>query len=355
MKEYFKQLDALRCYAVFSVIFGHMPLLDLGSHHFLTILYGYVPGVPVFFCISGFLISTIIINNFQTLHVNNFLKSFYARRFLRIFPIYYLTLLLLFIVNIDNYRSWFLYDLFYVSNIKMGLNGSFDGTIAPHFWSLAVEEQFYLFWPFLLMAFRKKYAIHVIIALIVIGVTVTIASGFSFFFARTLTALCYLGSGALLAWLYARYRSQVVAQAKYLTGILWFFLVLVIAESLQLVSPSQLVHFFISITIIPVVVLTFSLGFESRILKAILENKLILYLGKISYGLYLYHLFAIYPALVIRQVFGLSILEVPEVMQGFKIILTILIAMLSWELFERKMNGLKRYFNYSFPKKVVVD
>jgi peptidoglycan/LPS O-acetylase OafA/YrhL len=90
----------------------------------------------------------------------------------------------------------------------------------------------------------------------------------------------------------------------------------------------------------------FALGFTTPIAKLIAENPAIIYLGKISYGIYIFHLLALYPAVAIKYYFHLEFLENLWVMFFFKIGLTILISALSWEFFEKRINRRKDKFKY---------
>ncbi|MBL4703090.1 MAG: acyltransferase [Flavobacteriales bacterium] len=343
MKEYFKQIDALRAWAVFTVVFSHIPVIEGDNIKFLSILASYIPGVPLFFTISGFLISLIIINNRDN-NKTTFLKNFYIRRFLRIFPIYYLTIIVL-IIAIPGYRAWCMYDLLYISNIKIGLLGSFSGIESGHFWSLAVEEQFYLLWPVLMMICRKN-VLFLIVSTFLLGITVAYFDNFSFLMKRTFIPICYLSLGALLAHVYSKKPEILLKTKKYLPIIFIPFIVMIILQSFNVIPLIKFKEI-ISLIIIPLTVIQFIGGFQNKILKRILENKLLLYFGKISYGIYVYHVFAIYPALVIKYLFSLSFLDNPTSMQVFKILLTIVIAGISWKLFEQKINSYKRYFKYS--------
>jgi len=345
--EYFKQLDALRAYAVFGVIFGHMPIFALGKKGFLSIFYSYLPGVPVFFCISGFLITLIILRNAKTDRPKQFLKSFYARRFLRIFPIYYLTIAVLYAANIPGYRDWFIYDVIYASNIKMAFQGSFAGVPTAHFWSLAVEEQFYLIWPFLFILFRKLGHLWMILFFIVLGYGFTMMMEDIFFTARTFTPLCYLSLGGLLAYLYLNENSFFLKLDKYSLLAFGLLLGVILGEYFTLFTIGYRLHVTISMLITSFVILRFVVGFSKKPIIVILENRVVIYLGKISYGLYLYHLFAIYPAMLILKLVNIDLSDTPMIMQSLKILITIIIAILSWELLEKRINRLKKYFSYS--------
>src|SRR5205823_2953152 len=83
------------------------------------------------------------------------IKRFYARRTLRIFPIYYLTLLFLYLINFQNIKDVFNWVVSYTTNIYLSLDKPYIGSF-NHLWSLAVEEQFYLLWPFLIFFIPKR-------------------------------------------------------------------------------------------------------------------------------------------------------------------------------------------------------
>jgi peptidoglycan/LPS O-acetylase OafA/YrhL len=154
---HFKQIDSLRAIAVTMVFLYHwLPSVVLFQDWHLGSL-----GVSVFFVLSGFLITKILLtekekidNNKQTLA--NAFKLFYTRRTLRIFPIYYLLLLFLFALNFQEVRSEILWHVTYSSNVLYYLNGNFSNGLS-HLWSLCVEGQFYLVWPILLFLVPFKH------------------------------------------------------------------------------------------------------------------------------------------------------------------------------------------------------
>jgi peptidoglycan/LPS O-acetylase OafA/YrhL len=153
------QLDGVRGVAIF-VVAVHMlsllatPLDWLGRVCTSLFSYGWM-GVQLFFALSGFLITGILL---EARGSSNYLSGFYARRFLRIFPLYYGTLFVAFVVlpavgylpkEIAHDRPHQLWLWAYVSNWAVGTPASSQAL--HHFWSLSVEEQFYLLWPFALM------------------------------------------------------------------------------------------------------------------------------------------------------------------------------------------------------------
>lgn len=148
--RYISALDGIRAIAIILVMLFHF-------HYTLEI--GWV-GVQLFFVLSGFLITSILLKEKEN-NLSFYLKRFYWRRSLRIFPLYYLYLLLIAVCFlIFNYPSAFPklapYLFTYTYNYYPLIESlKFDAAFT-HFWSLCVEEQFYLFWPFVIFFFSKR-------------------------------------------------------------------------------------------------------------------------------------------------------------------------------------------------------
>jgi peptidoglycan/LPS O-acetylase OafA/YrhL len=126
-------------------------------------------GVDLFFVLSGFLITGIL---YDTKASPNYFTSFYGRRVLRIFPLYYgfLTVTLLAVplwlsadaaTRLTTGQGWY---WSYLSNVQVALSGWQEPLHLGHFWSLAVEEQFYLLWPFVVIAFARRRLLQVAVA-----------------------------------------------------------------------------------------------------------------------------------------------------------------------------------------------
>ena len=167
MTNYFKGLDSLRAIAALMVVLGHIEILK-NINNFPSVTNqsknnlpdGHL-GVVLFFVLSGFLITYLLI---QEKEKNNFisLKKFYLRRIFRIWPVYYLVL----------FASYFLFDEKYNSisillclgifpNIAHALNLGWPSS--PQIWSIGVEEQYYLFWPILISYLPNKRVIPILI------------------------------------------------------------------------------------------------------------------------------------------------------------------------------------------------
>ena len=166
--RHIEALDGVRGLAILLVLIDHLFWSNdqpVGGRilHFVAQARaaGWV-GVDLFFVLSGFLITGILYDTLQTPH---FFRNFYARRVLRIFPLYYGFLFALTIVLHLRHESWtpkFYQLLTYTDNLPLRSFGPFTYAAwfnINHFWSLAVEEQFYLFWPFLVFLLRTKRAI----------------------------------------------------------------------------------------------------------------------------------------------------------------------------------------------------
>ena len=198
---YYPQLDGLRAIAVMSVFIGHLvPLRFLQK----IVSWGDT-GVILFFCLSGFLITRILLRVQIDGTGNRWmsLRSFYVRRVLRIFPIYYLVIVLGVLVGYPPVRDQFLRLVTYSLNVP-GLPPTDHLGAFSHFWSLSVEEQFYLFWPMLVLFLPRRNLPHFIVGLIGLSLGYRLAfalagASYKLIFASLWGCLDSLGLGALLA------------------------------------------------------------------------------------------------------------------------------------------------------------
>jgi peptidoglycan/LPS O-acetylase OafA/YrhL len=225
-------IEGLRAVAVLLVVLGHVGLRFVPG--------GYV-GVDVFFVISGFLITSLLVGEVESTGRLSF-PRFYGRRAVRLLPAAVLVLvvtlvaarLLLPVVRLGSFAKDALAATGYVANLRFAFTGtdylSADQSPSPfqHFWSLAVEEQFYLFWPLLILVVgRRKRLLALILGIVVAGsfalsVSETARSAPWAYFGPH-TRVWELGVGALLAlWMTARKRrTPVVYSAPPRTGWGW--------------------------------------------------------------------------------------------------------------------------------------
>ncbi len=340
------QLDGLRALAVALVAYEHW----LPEESRFNIPMGFF-GVQVFFVISGFLISSILVNCRSAADPGYALRSFYARRFLRIFPLYYLTIAIAYALDIGAMRPTVFWHLTYMSNFFFFWKQQWYSVLS-HFWSLAVEEQFYLFWPTIVLFVPSRYLLTGFLSLCYIGLLSIIALPLLFPDRQMWLVLpnynfLALGLGAMLS-LRNSHPELLKIMLSYSTVGLVAFPIAQIVNSLGIEDP-----IITSIKHVSIGLISFRLidkassGYEGRTGR-FLSNPILVYFGRISYGLYLIHTFAYVPtpiANVICKLIGTSTLPLGLII-FMKFWISILLATLSWYLFEKRINSLKRYFPY---------
>lgn len=357
--NYIKQLDGLRAIAVILVIIHHW-FPSNNPAHIYTSLFN---GVDIFFVLSGFLITRILINNKieaedRITTKYNLIKNFFIRRSLRIFPIYYLTITLIFVFSDStgtDIRNSYPYFFTYTANLYFFNRGVWDGMLS-HLWSLSVEEQFYLVWPWLILFIKRKYILATILTFISLGLVSHI---YLSFFSQTLlpdifTLSCFdgLGLGALMAWIIVRKRSLL---EKYYPLLL---ILALICFGLQvervlggglIILPSRTLTSICTIWLISWIILFGDT--KKSFINSILNQKYLVFIGKISYGIYLYHLIIPYytwqiltpinshfPTYIFQYNSYLLIAE--------NFIILLLISYISWNVIEFPILKLKKYFEY---------
>lgn len=337
------ELDAIRGLAALGVVITHLP------HGFW---FGET-GVDLFFVLSGYLITAIILKYGNR---KGFLSSFYVRRALRIWPIYYLTLIGLVVLNLcrrshPSMAGW-PYYFTYTQHIHRYWGAEtplFDGPLT-HTWTLAIEEQFYFIWPFLLLLVGHRYTLPCIGVVIALSPTLRELAGLS---TTLLLGHCDgLALGGLLAYLGLERQ-----RGKPLPGSLLFGAIAVVAVLAYLVlwrhlsqsgvTGKEMVQENASITLISLAyfglvgILILNAG---RAWLGVLRIPALCYLGQISYGLYLYH-WVLYGILDTALKFGLGLGE-RWWLDILKVSLSVAVAILSWQFFEQPILALKKRFSY---------
>src|ERR1700751_3912592 len=147
--KHIKGFDTLRAFAVIFVIIEHWWIpMEMQAHITITrLVKGFVPdggfGVDLFFVLSGFLITSILIDAVKNNQEDKWkiIKNFIVRRALRIFPVYYLTIIILICIGYPYIKDNLFWFLLYISNIQVYKMQAWNAF--SHTWSLSVEEQFY--------------------------------------------------------------------------------------------------------------------------------------------------------------------------------------------------------------------
>ncbi|HQA73646.1 acyltransferase [Flavobacterium sp.] len=297
--KYFTELDGVRAIAALMVMVFHF-FNDIQTTSPILILIKKITGigqsgVSLFFVLSGFLITRILINSKNSDH---FFLNFYIRRALRIFPLYYLFLVIFYfllpLIN-DTTIAPFgqqIYFWVYLQNFAITFNWNWNGP--QHFWSLGIEEHFYFIWPLLIFYLDKeriKIAIFVIILLaFLVRLLMVINNVETFYF--TFSRMDELAIGALLAiWEF----NGKLESYKPINFIKWAFLLLIPTFGLWFFTSGKALDV---VQIVKYVLMAFCyfcfIGFaitikENHFLKKFLRNKFFSFTGRISYGLYVYH------------------------------------------------------------------
>lgn len=350
------QLDSLRAIAVILVIISHWFARE---HFFNRYSDNGILGVTLFFVLSGFLITGILLKSKIVIERGGSKKkafgTFYVRRSLRIFPVYYLLLLMLLVFNLANVRESFWWHFFYGSNFFFWLQDKFGGSLS-HLWSLSVEEQFYLFWPVVIIFIARKYIPYALLTGILIAIL------FRYFITNPQNELGRLlmpGSldsfciGGLLAYgrqfgpsLYHTY----ITKRNWLIVISFLLLIFVhtsLFENITVDVRAGLFYFLISVAF-GILIDRVADSVNTPVIRILLNNRALLFIGKISYGLYLFHNFIPYfydiNLPVFLQPFSLYLV------QAIRFLLLIGLASVSWFLFEKPILKLKERFVFSSQK-----
>jgi peptidoglycan/LPS O-acetylase OafA/YrhL len=397
---YLKSLDGIRAIAVIMVVFFHSPI------PIFEFKFGWA-GVNLFFILSGFLITRILINT-KGQPVNIYLKSFYVRRILRIFPLYFFYLLLAFsglvllnhflpgkneiIKGVSDFKRNAQYLITYTYNFEGVINflkgrDYSNSMFTGHLWSLSVEEQFYLLFPFIIYflpepVLKKLFLFTILLVPFLRFAFVHFAKARvgDFFwigdtlYNSTIFQLDTLSMGACLALF--DFSSIIKKIPLYLIGLITVMSVIGILHfqslndygkgiplsslgynipvehfvygSSLMQTPSSILnnrYFYM----IPMINLTFSLlvllAINGKLLIKIFENRYLVYLGKISYGVYIYHLGLSYLFSVLdKYFFKESNVFSKILLMALYISLLSYIANMSYKYLETKFLNLKPTF-----------
>jgi len=296
-RPHYPALDGLRGIAILLIVVYH----NFGyiNKYFF---FGWL-AVDLFFVLSGFLITDILINAVGS---KNFLWNFYFRRMLRIFPLYYFCLFLFLIVlprlplesGINYYTDnqvwiWtYLQNWLYIFKPPVGTN------TLNHLWSVAVEEQFYLLWPLAILLLKKPKYLLVFISLILIatlGLRLWIwmhhLAGFAYYNLYTFTRIDGICIGCMVALLL---KIDINFLKKYTTFIVLFFAIMnfvffFMNRSYQFAFPYLALAGYTTFAMMLGLLVNQAVTKETKLLNFLFNIPLLKFFGKISYGFYLFH------------------------------------------------------------------
>ncbi len=346
-KVHFEGLDALRFLAAFAVLIFHS---SQWYHYkfdtpFKMFLHNLPIAVDFFFILSGFLIIYLLIaEKVETGTIN--LKNFYIRRFLRIFPLYYFIIFIAYIFLQDGTEvAWDKFMYFWGNFWLISKNAWTLSALNP-LWSISIEEHFYLLIPFLIMITPFRYLKYLLMSIVLISfgfrvyATLTIPDNWMTIYMHTLSQMDLLAIGGLLALFYFKKPIKFNIGVGFYALLLFAFIILLTLvdtkdyHTVYLASVKK--YLFTVFLLFLFIGLVFN---ENPLLNKFKHIKWINYLGKISYGIYLYNAFII--DLLDRQPWLHQHYAVKLILD---IGLTLLAASLSYELFEKQFLKLKRKF-----------
>ena len=321
--KYFKNLDSLRFFAFFGVFLCHcvavpniIPQNSFAGRTLQTFCYNGARGVQMFFVISGFIITYLLISEkIATGGIS--LKNFYFRRTLRIWPLFYLIIIYVFLIKpllsqhfgihwkfefSDGYMNanpnpwvW----SFFLGNFDIIVNGPPIQSELHLLWSLCVEEQFYILWPVILKFIKVRKIPYALCIGVLISITLRI-----FFMRRyqmlesnfnTFILFDFFAIGGLLAYLITKKEKEIRDfMNKHVRSIyeLLFIGIVFFLIGFDTYSNNGVFETSFKYTFYAVVFTLFILCFEFKdnSMTWIKGNVVFKYLGKVSYGLYMYHM-----------------------------------------------------------------
>jgi peptidoglycan/LPS O-acetylase OafA/YrhL len=349
-------LDGLRVLAVFTIVLYHHDLVPIGW-----------AGVQVFFVLSGYLITRLLWQSREQ-PIRGYLTGFYGRRALRIFPLYYGVLLALSVALAFTdkgavFKLSLPYLATYTYNFWLSSNAALNSSYTGHFWSLSVEEQFYLLWPFVIYWCRTNALKRTLLTIVLLGPAIRLAEVFllrSWPSANPLTNFgvyvltpTYFDGFALGAYValfpLGGMRKVFFASLAVVTGATW--LALSTPDGLQ--DSSGMGPGYVLIWGYSLVNLSAALAIDCLVFRKLahgfFDARPLQYLGKISYGLYVFHM----PVqATLEHVLPASGLVIQLVLQ---IVITIAIADLSYRCWEKPFLSMKdRWFASGAAKQPVL-
>jgi peptidoglycan/LPS O-acetylase OafA/YrhL len=347
--SHFPSLDGFRGIAIIMVVFFH---LHLSWNDFYVRIFNGALGVQIFFVLSGFLITTLCIKE-KVVTQNISLRNFYLRRSLRIFPVAYLFIFVLIILNLVfkfniNYMSILGAALYLMNLAYFGKYSSESKT--GHFWSLAVEEQFYLVFPFILKKNFRAYLTALLAIIFLLPLLICLQHFYNGLNNDVITKLTHylikfqgITVGCLFSVLVFKYPFIVNNKMKVAANILAIVLILWIHcegyFSLKMAFSNLLISFLVGHIIIT------NLAPANDFIFKALNTKFIKTVGVLSYSIYIWQQLFTYH----DDRFPFFINKFP-----FNIVSLVIVSWLSYYFYERYFLRLKSKLSKPIKNKEVI-
>jgi peptidoglycan/LPS O-acetylase OafA/YrhL len=353
--EHMPALDGLRALAVLGVLVTHFlpaghPLLGVAPWGFL--------GVRLFFVLSGFLITSILLGCRELTDAGQpvpvTLGRFYMRRTLRIFPLFYASILVLSIAGIGFVRETWPWHATYLSNVAYIVKGEGLGH-STHFWTLAVEEQFYLVWPWLVLLLPRRAMLPAFLGCLLSAplfrLVASAVPGVPYLARYVLPFGCLdsLAGGALLALLHQRgpvLQRRYLVRLALLCGIAGVTVRSTLGIDTVVGSAVDTVYFQFAMAGLFVWLIDALVRDSSPVATAVLSVAPLVYVGRISYAIYVVHHFVPETLTIVLRSLGTSLGGSLWMQFTLWTALSIAIASASWYGLEQPFNRLKRRFPY---------
>ncbi len=351
-KIYFKGLNGIRALAAIVVLIFHAQMAINSYYHIdgpVSLSAAGGSGVTLFFTLSGFLITYLLLAEKEKYGKIDF-KKFYMRRILRIWPLYYFYILLLIAIKVFilheaiEYPEYIIFFILFLPNIPNVLH-HFPHKMG-HLWSIGIEEQFYAFWPLVVNKAKRlsRFLFIFISVLILIRFVLKIYSvktgnQLPLKFSNTMRYDC-MAIGALfaIAW-YKKTAPIIKLSGSIITQLVfWLMMVLLCLNKFNKFS-------FLTEDVVSVITGFYILSqVGSKADKNLMENSITAFLGKISYGIYMYHPLIL---LLLSRVIDERYIAMPSnsfVYVSIVMAATVLLAWASYQWLEKPFLNIKTKF-----------
>ncbi|MAJ05742.1 MAG: hypothetical protein CL827_02625 [Crocinitomicaceae bacterium] len=350
-KMYFNKLDSLRTFAFLLVYWQHIVSIFLHKIHINSTLLNKIiikfiftggVGVHIFFVLSGFLITYLLIQETKKNKKIN-IKFFYFRRALRIWPVYYLVLItgIFIIPNIFksiNFEGNILMNLLFFNNYYL------TGSPISITWSVAIEEQFYIFWPILFALFKGKRILYLSYGIFLFSLFYSLHySGTKLGYYGTISNLKYLMVGCIGSILFSKKNKSLIKLLNHKNFKLEYIVITTI-----ILHVSSNIFYSLAAVLNVILIVLYLLIILNLVLNSNNNSTVFTKIGKYTYGLYLYHPTVILICKIFFDKYNLNYKNeiIPIVLLiTTSTILTFGVAKISYNYFEKYFLKIKRKYN----------